>query len=1125
MNNPLTADYLERIIEALSQPVRSSRETAGRAELCRQALSLFSKIENPVLWAHLHVHLGYCLSRSLENNHAQNLDDAICALHSALTFYTKDNFPEEWETTLNDLAILYRKRIRGNDSENIDKSIALYTLLLNVRTKQRSPEQWANTQSNLASAYLHRVQGSRAQNIETAISLLNQALEVYSKARFPEHWARVQHNLVFAYRERIEGNRARNIEAAITAADYALKIYTRIEFPEQWAGVQVNLANAYRERIEGNRAENIEQAITASNYALEIFSRKEFPEQWAVSQNNLATAYVERIRGNHSENIEAAIDRCKQALKVYTKEDYPEKCAATRSNLAAALLIRQQGNRDLNIRESIAVSTLSLGFYSKEAFPEWWADAQTNIARAYRARTEGDRAKNFEEAIASFRRTLEVYSEQSFPEKWARTQIDLGMAYADNNNTSGDRTQKIENSIFAYNCALRVLSKQNYPEQWGGIQINLAGSYRKHTKGDHSQNIELAITAYENALKIFSIEDFPRSHCKALRLLADLYSDEARWIEAVRTYSMALQVAEDIYQSANLTSSQLAELKETDDLYHRAAFAYTQTGSLRTAIVLLEQGRARVLRETLVRDQTDISIIEHQNPKLYERYQTATEQIQFAEMQERANNSQTQYGEILRKQASAARADLRRTIAEIRTMEGYETFLSLPTFTSIEQILQPQQTLVYVVATASGGLALVLFKSSDEQVSTHAIHLPNLSREKLHNLTNSRDPKCWLGAYNNFRHDTKTYLHSWLNAIEMTTQGLWKNAMEPITTFLVRHSVTHATLIPCGLLSMLPLHAAHTPNSATAIDKQYALDTCYFSYSPSASALASVEAVVKNALPRKLLAINNPTQDLKNSEQEIAMAISQFESHKMLAHEDATREAVLAAIPNYSVIHFACHGLFYPVDPLESRLKMAGKADLTLRDFFNTSLKGVRLAILSACETGVPSLDVPDEVMSLSTGLLQAGVAGIISTLWSVSDLSTAFLLVKFYDLWQTRGYHVATALHKAQVWLRDSTTKEMLQYLTPSLSGDGQIPQKVANWFYEKLRANYDDLESRPFQHPFYWAAFTYVGAQPPHTSVPSSLGNAPYLPVAWKTQISSRSQKSFKPSSRLLSEIIPPS
>jgi CHAT domain-containing protein len=140
---------------------------------------------------------------------------------------------------------------------------------------------------------------------------------------------------------------------------------------------------------------------------------------------------------------------------------------------------------------------------------------------------------------------------------------------------------------------------------------------------------------------------------------------------------------------------------------------------------------------------------------------------------------------------------------------------------------------------------------------------------------------------------------------------------------------------------------------------------------------------------------------------------------------------------------------------------------LTLRDILDLKLAestngGIRLAILSACETGLPGAKTIDEVISLPTGLLQAGVAGVAASLWSVADLSTMLLLAKFYDYWRTDQLEPAIALRQAQQWMRDTTSQKKAKYFeqtNPDLFG------------YLMTR------EPDYFAHPFHWAAFQYVG------------------------------------------------
>jgi len=145
---------------------------------------------------------------------------------------------------------------------------------------------------------------------------------------------------------------------------------------------------------------------------------------------------------------------------------------------------------------------------------------------------------------------------------------------------------------------------------------------------------------------------------------------------------------------------------------------------------------------------------------------------------------------------------------------------------------------------------------------------------------------------------------------------------------------------------------------------------------------------------------------------------------------------------------------------------------LTLRDLLDLRLSeqgGIRLAILSACETGLPGIKLADEAIGLPTGLLQAGVAGIIASLWSVSDLATAMLLVRFYHLWRgEKQLEPHQALRQAQQWLRDTTNGEKMDFFD-------QI--STADFIKNELFNRFSDDQAIAFSHPFHWAAFTFVG------------------------------------------------
>jgi len=156
--------------------------------------------------------------------------------------------------------------------------------------------------------------------------------------------------------------------------------------------------------------------------------------------------------------------------------------------------------------------------------------------------------------------------------------------------------------------------------------------------------------------------------------------------------------------------------------------------------------------------------------------------------------------------------------------------------------------------------------------------------------------------------------------------------------------------------------------------------------------------------------------------------------------QQATREALWAALPGTTMAHFACHGQFGLDDTLDSALLLAQESRLTLRDLVTgdtSALGNLRLVVLSACQTAITDFGrLPDESIGLPGGFLQAGVPAVIGTLWSINDLSTALLIHRFYEL-HLRGDAAAgltpqppvRALRLAQQWLRDLTYKEMFAY------------------------------------------------------------------------------------------------
>ncbi|MEP0914022.1 CHAT domain-containing protein, partial [Leptolyngbya sp. GB1-A1] len=760
--------------------------------------------------------------------------------------------------------------------------------------------------------------------------------------------------------------------------------------------------------------------IDACQQALTVTTQQDMPVDWAQTMNNLASAYFNRIRGNRADNLEQAIDACQQALTVMTQQDMPVD----------------------------------------------WAQTMNNLANTYLDRIRGNRADNLEQAIDAYQQALTVTTQQDMPVDWAQTMNNLANAYF--NRIRGNRADNLEQAIDAYQQALTVRTKQNMPVDWAATMNSLASAYFNRIRGNRADNLEQAIDAYQSSLEIYDAESFPNDCRRAARSLGNLYAEQHRWAAAVPIYQKALHAAELLYQSANLLDSKAAELAATADLPRLAAYALARTGHLKAAVLTLEQGRARGLSETLERDRTDLTQLRQTHPTLFTQYQDITTQLRNLESQQRSRmTSEERYSltpEALRTEALRLRQTLTETIEQIRQVEGYANFLAQPDFEDIQQAVRPHVPLVYLVPTSSGSLALII-----TQDDIADLWLDELNETELIELLNNS----WFNAYKQSRDNPQ----AWLEVIEQITHQLWPLLMAPLIGHLKQHSFQQAILIPTGgYLSLLPLHAAWTEDVTTATGKRYALDEIHFTYTPNARSINAAAAIAQRVEADSILAIDEPrhrykdekgnyqaVNPLPNSSREVKAASATFQNATVLLHGQATREAILAALPHANVLHCSCHGNANAFEPLTSGLAMSGEGEaaiLTLRDLLDLKLTesgtgGIRLAVLSACETGLQGIELADEAISLPTGLLQAGVAGVVASLWSVSDRSTMMLLVKFYDLWRNEGLDSSIALRQAQQWLRDSTDGEKADY----------------------FRFHTFEREANSYAHPYYWGAFSYVG------------------------------------------------
>jgi CHAT domain-containing protein len=535
----------------------------------------------------------------------------------------------------------------------------------------------------------------------------------------------------------------------------------------------------------------------------------------------------------------------------------------------------------------------------------------------------------------------------------------------------------------------------------------------------------------------------------------------------VEAYGLGLEAMDRLFRVQLLRRHRETWLLAAEGLPLRAAYALAADGDPAAAAVTVERGRALLLSDALERDRADLEHLPAAQQGLVDRYRQAADRVDHLERAELARPRALVVPERRAAELRAAHDELDAAIAEIRTVHGYRRFLEPPAFADLAAAASP--LLVYLVATEAGGLALLV--GDDAQ----ARWLPRLTAEELRATVDR-----YRAAYADFRAAPDTGARRWSATVEEVTGWLWEAVMGPVLEALA--PATRAVLVPTGLLGLLPLHAAWTADPAAPTGRRYVLDELCCSYAPNARSHALAARRVRQLPTEPLLVVEEPrtarAPALPGAALEAEAATAAFAPQVLprLRGRDATRTAVLAQLGRVGVLHLACHGVADPEEPLDGGLTLADDELLTLRDLLAAHVDA-RLAVLSACESGLIGPHLPDEVIGLPGGLLQAGVAGAVASLWLVPDEATMLLMTAFYRYWRRKRREPAEALRGAQRWMRDATNRKLRRIATAAVHGGiGWPPPAAAAALLEAVAL--EDPYERRFADPVGWAAFTAIGA-----------------------------------------------
>jgi hypothetical protein len=502
-------------------------------------------------------------------------------------------------------------------------------------------------------------------------------------------------------------------------------------------------------------------------------------------------------------------------------------------------------------------------------------------------------------------------------------------------------------------------------------------------------------------------------------------------------------------------------LAAAQEYAEEAGYWLSRTGRYREAVVTLETGRAVGLTEMLSRDRIALTaqLRTAGRVDLIDAYRHATEK--FAELDRQASPH--------RRQAWDDLCDLARQITE--------TTGSNPLITGVRYDDITAETgdgaLVYIAAAKAGGYALIVAADHDPQF----IDLPKLDHATVAALvgditsatltpTGIADAPEGADTISPARDIEPESAQRLVDPTAAVLDELWASG---VGDFLwIDASGRIVTLIPVGLLGLLPLHA--TGDLDTYADphsqRNHAGRFGATRYAPNARSLRRCrDTAAQLGTQHQLLAVDVPdgfgagaAAHLYHVARETDEITRRWTGQTQRVAHDCTWEEFRTAADDHTVWHLACHGSAEPDAIMNSRLYFADR-QVTL-DELQTALRPRprRLAVLSACDTNLSDAAVPNEIVGLPSALLQAGFAGVIAAAWKVDDLATTYLMTMFYQRWCQEGDEPPIALNRAQQWLR-TATRSQLRALIAEIEPQG-------------------DPGEHPYLHPRYWAAFAYTGA-----------------------------------------------
>ncbi|BAY84644.1 TPR repeat-containing protein [Calothrix parasitica NIES-267] len=1068
--------------------------------------------------------------------------DAESNLRKGIDYYQQSadirmqlGLEQELSYTFIDLGIAYCKLAEiGIDTEsNLYKAIDYHQQSANISTKLGLDINLFYLRG-LGSTYfsLAEIGIDIESNLYKAIDYHQQSVNISTKLGFSKILSETFNSLGIAYFRVAEFgiDEESNLYKAIDYFQQSANIYKQLKLDFGLSYVLNNLGHIYCELAENgiDVKFNLKESIDYCQQSADICTQLGLHNNLSFSLMGLGHAYFTqaRIGMNMEANLQKAINYYQQSADIKTNLGSIKDLSFVLINLGFAYrdLSKFGIEREYNLYQAVNAHQQSIHICKQLELNYYLSISLNHLGVNYIELAENgiDVQSNLYKGIDYYQQSADICIRLALDRNLILVLNNLGNAYIKVAAISLDKKQYLIKAFNACQKSTDICIQLGLNKHLSNSLSNLGCVYYELTEIgiNNEYNLLKAMDCFRQALDLLKSKHLPIDCLKSGCRLGNLAFKQGWWKIALEGYEIAVSAVEQIRRWGKDDKHRQEILAEGISIYDRALQCYINLGEYQQAILLTERARSRHLVELIY--SNDLYKYEEIDPTIQpylEEYENIQSQINIKQLQEQSDNfnkvisankkltrTETSFEELevtlenLHKQKDEIWLEIRKRDKVLA--DGLEVpYLS---FDSLQKLIanSPKTALLSFYSTEEQTYIFVLRHCQSNTRTSYEISLQlhickNEDYENLQNFVR----KQWLNPYKEFKQEAS---QNWLQPeqIETTLQkvadklninDLIDNHLQNIEELiLIPHIFLH--LIP---FAALPVNSVESSTDERSLPQKYLSDLFYLRVVPSAQILSYCqEREENNPYPivegKKYATIENATDNLCMASYEceqISQLLGIPEIQRFIGKQNAIIKNYrgLTQNPELRGLHSSHHAVSVLDKPLESALNL-GDGSLTLGQLISPGWRMPHLVeiFLSCCETNLGNPNITDDILTLSTGFLCAGARSVISTLWSVNDLATAFFCL-FYYQYRKNGENRSKAIQLAQQDLRSKTGEELdAQFKVKQIDKylfklQQQAPEQSAIEKIDCIRGDLKEIKKFPkqkiFESPYYWAGFVCQG------------------------------------------------